>query len=611
MRRTAAMVRKEWQQHRRFLLGAIALFVGPQLVTAALNYWTPASFSLPLGIATVLLLVPVLAILLGVTSTCRELGDSIAEFWQSRPLSVTRWIIAKYVLGILVLLTIVAVSLVPDIIIDHYFNYRPWTGTFAYSLLVWYWIPLTLIYSVSFLVGCLVRETIPALILSLSLMLLMLFVPLVIPALAALSFVDALIAKTGLLGSQLGGTGRYIGFHTAVVVGSLFCIALAGLSVKRSWQVRVERGTILWALGIIGLLLFSTAAFQVGVDMKCLRRIELPSLSSQNPIRVAKLVAKGNSAVLLLTDANRGDAYGSYYLARLDPSGRPNPLDPAVQIIQKSDSHVRSPQYHSVVCSGEHPDRVYFVRTELSRQKPWPLTGLTLCTASLERRSAPIINQLDLLPYVTERWAQGSYSYSDRILIFYQQKIIVVDISDPDAPVIANVVEAPDMEFNVEIDSATSADSLSLALPRIPGLNPRRRLEAIIPQLRWDRRSGLFALEDELLVAHSARQLTTYRLVEVDQEAARFQMVGCRDAPALEHLFLGRTRQLRLRNGFLFVQRLGFNGALSVYDVRDPTEPRRVSHYAAEGLRTFALLDNDTILAGGDRIHVLTLPIQD
>ena len=86
------------------------------------------------------------------------------------------------------------------------------------------------------------------------------------------------------------------------------------------------------------------------------------------------------------------------------------------------------------------------------------------------------------------------------------------------------------MAFNVEMDSVASVDTLSLAMPKIPGLNPRQRLEALIPLLHWDTRRGSFALEGDLLVAYSTRQLTTYRLVELDEESARQAIAGLPEA---------------------------------------------------------------------------------
>jgi hypothetical protein len=49
---------------------------------------------------------------------------------------------------------------------------------------------------------------------------------------------------------------------------------------------------------------------------------------------------------------------------------------------------------------------------------------------------------------------------------------------------------------------------------------------------------------------------------------------------------------------------------LTVYDLRDPTRPRRIAHYAAPDERFFALapLPDNRILMGGRQLHIVRGP---
>lgn len=103
------------------------------------------------------------------------------------------------------------------------------------------------------------------------------------------------------------------------------------------------------------------------------------------------------------------------------------------------------------------------------------------------------------------------------------------------------------------------------------------------------------------MVEVTSEGLTTYRVAEIDNGEARLELLGQRHDTLLERGARNPCLNMALRNGLAYVV-TGQKG-MTVYDVSDPTRPRRARHFASPDQYFFAvdpLPDGRTLLAGDD-----------
>ncbi len=121
-----------------------------------------------------------LAVLVGVGTACRDLRGGVETFWRSRPIDARRWLLVKYLIGLFVLQIIYLLALCAHVGVVAFLD-RQFNDIFVIPLL-FNRFSLVLIYSVAFVLGCLVRQAVPRAILSLAAVLLIYFLPVLIPA---------------------------------------------------------------------------------------------------------------------------------------------------------------------------------------------------------------------------------------------------------------------------------------------------------------------------------------------------------------------------------------------------------------------------------------------
>ncbi|MHC4179780.1 MAG: hypothetical protein ACYSWU_19905 [Planctomycetota bacterium] len=621
MRHLAALIWKEYREQRWFFVMAAVFFLGLPLLNATLEYYNHQGrdpFYPDNGDTMALLFGGLLAVFLATGATCRDLRENLQAFWRSRPIRPMQLLLAKCALGLAILLVVTCGPLVVQLAT------RPadrgsWHLDTSAGTLLFHSFTLMLIYSVAFLLGCLVRRAGRAAVLSFAAGLSVYSLPVVLPPLKWLDVLH-LIQKYELRGVSAsawlaGNLLETCSFMIAMLVGSIASLLLACLAVRRNWSWRLNKRIAIWALAGLALMVWVGAAVQPGIVMKCQRQINLPAGPSGKALRARRILAHDDQGVVLLTDAE-GGADGNYFLARLDLSRQTSPLGSPVQIVTRpGDDHFAWAQDSSLTWSKKHLDRVYIVRTGTSRasghREP---TELTLCTIALEADSrSPVIHRIDLLPYFRSYSGSGrglkSYLYANLVLLHGQGVLITVDLSNPDAPAVTHTTNMSEMSLDLQPDPASPTDTFFLKLLDLPGLSPRQRLEATV-QLLWPggKPRRLFDLGDDLFVSYSERQLVTYRLIEVAQDTARFHREGCRIPSALEGLYFMWPTDVRVENGLVFAFGGGLKTGLTVYDVRNPARPRRFSYYTAAGLENFALASTDRVILGGQDLHVVDVP---
>ena len=179
MNQLKSLLWKEWLEIRTFFLIALFVFVGLPLLGGIEARFQTGYFEILASVWTYFL-GGVLAIFVGVGTVVRDLNGRLEDFWRSRPVSVSRWLIVKYFVGLFVVIFTLCVPLVLELLINH-------TNTNMYTapqlILAWHPFLWALLYSIGFLMACLVRRGAHAAMLSLAVMLLLYFLPEIIPPL--------------------------------------------------------------------------------------------------------------------------------------------------------------------------------------------------------------------------------------------------------------------------------------------------------------------------------------------------------------------------------------------------------------------------------------------
>jgi len=121
------------------------------------------------------------------------------------------------------------------------------------------------------------------------------------------------------------------------------------------------------------------------------------------------------------------------------------------------------------------------------------------------------------------------------------------------------------------------------------------------------------ALHEDLLVKVGQRygDLNVYRLVELDESHARFELLGERRGLPLERLLKGNWfKDIIVKDGVVYAIQQAFGSVLTVYDIRNPSRPKRVGHFIepAQPLGAIAVLPDGGVLAAGTRLSLLAPP---
>ncbi len=268
MKSLTALVWKEWHEVRAFLWIALGIFIVLPVIgglEALLQYDRGFEIStLPWVIA----FGGVLAIFVAVGATCRDFSGHLEDFWRSRPVTVTRWLLVKYLVG----LTVVLVACTFPLAIELAFN----RDKGAILIVAWFPFLWATLYSIGFLAGCLVRRTAHAAMLALAAMLLVYCVPVVIPPLQWLNV--SIVTDFSLLPGQwppVFGVHQ-LGFAAGMLGLAIVVFVLALLAVHHDWRIGAGRKMMYGSVSAAVLILFASAAFQLGTNMPILRQIDMP-----------------------------------------------------------------------------------------------------------------------------------------------------------------------------------------------------------------------------------------------------------------------------------------------------------------------------------------------
>ncbi|MHC4475733.1 MAG: ABC transporter permease [Planctomycetota bacterium] len=603
MKQFNALAWKEWQQHRLFLFAGLAVFFGISWLelVVGLLLGTPGGGISVMPAMVVLFCGGLLAIIVAVCSTCQELRGGLESFWRSRPISVGRWLLVKYFAGLITVQFVCCLTLVMHLFWTKMFDRNPYSSTsFAVGLLTCHSFTLVLIYSVSFLLGCLVRHTANAGILSIGALLLIYFLPVVLGPLEWLGVSDIMMEMHR---QQLVEYGlRYTLFVVGMLLGSGAAVLLSVLVVKHNWRLRSDQRLMCWSIAVVVLILFGAAAFQVGSNMSCEQNIVLPATSPRGYKCVHSIEADGNKAVVLFSE---GPEQGSlrdrrYLLVKLD-------LSDGAEVVGEPVTVGTGGRIWQVIWCSELGQRAFL----LVEASGLPRGKVSVWTVSLDSQGQDAgARKLDLSSYFRDAHTYDTVRAvlkDGKIYVSKGKKLAVVSIENPDD---ARVLEARSIDQAFIVGDGKGRLSVRMIAP--PGLDVSERLGVSL--LLSGQCGPLAAVAGNIMVTVGGDGLglavRTYRLLEIDDdgETATFELTGQREPSAPER-FLGklfRPTNLLVKGGFAYcVQGFG----MTVYDLRDTEKPRRVGHYAAgEQFWPITGLSDGRVLVGGADLHILAPP---
>lgn len=575
-----------------------------------------------------------------------ELDGRLSEFWRSRPLSARQWLLVKYLAG---LLCVLVVCVGPILVVgwlktiwpsDYEFN-RHWKVVFYLSY------TLTLVFSLSVLISCLVRKTTHAAILSVAAALLVYFLPLLVPALEPLSIISLMERGNppklellaienvipGPIGIHLGeaplgynyGAWRWIDVRfggSCVVhfeyfpgywlfVGTMLSIsaaavALAMLALKRHWRIRMDQKLLFWMLGLVALLLFASGAFAVGSNLEPEQVIESEVLSKA----VMKSTLVGNEGVVITGGPFRKQVMLDFPIIRFEYDD--NEYKEGVFVWHKPELHFESRSIVEMVWSPEQPDTLWLLTLQAEQEEGTRHRVLRLETVYLnpETMTAETVDERVLAEHTSRDNSvpagENLELYGEHLYAYVFGKLIVLDVHEGQVPTVVETVE--DWRWTLGISAGER--SVTLKTPPVPTeyLNPTEQtaFSAQVYHPMVVNESAQTAAE----VSEESIRLYRFRGTEA---GGIFESFAQRPATPLERLIGAFPHQSRYLGQRLYV--LSDNGntssaALTIYQARNDGTIRRIGHFVRfDRFNNVSVLEDGRVLVVGEhKIYILEPP---
>jgi hypothetical protein len=657
MRGMLSLFWKEYRELRWFLIVALVVFFGFPLIEASGRYWRPPTallgqpaikpeFYSDAATGIVLGFGGLLACFVAIGSTTRDLRDELHVFWRSRPVSVVRWMSVKYAAGLLTVIVACTLPMVMQFVMANV--YRPYNGDEIAGTVGLHTFTLVLIFSVAFLLGCLVRHTTHAALLALAVMLTIYFLPVILSPLSFLSVFNLMNNETIDLGKNItqnpAGWAFYLPtkktwrviidpvpwstFVAAMLGGSIAAASLAIVAVRRDWRVEADRKVMHWSLGGVAMLLFGATAFQVGSNLKVNRQFELP-VAHHSAVEAR---FDGTRGALLLRDMNNQQFTGQIRMKLCSFEMTPDGSVSYGPIVSPTDTLNVPYRWNGRILfhRPQRPDRAYLLAEHsgwLSKPvngRSYNVTLLQLLTIDLTGRSPdPVLHRLDLSPLVPEMQTSArTYQVEGTIYIAGNDHVVAVDLDAPEGPRIArppidvSVIGPGNVRtstlntyFGQAYDYATGQPMVEVPLLPLPSLSSRQRMEA---RLRLGLHNIRGEVNGDVFMTADSESVSAYRLASINDTSAKFLLEGQRDRTPLERLVGSYApSDMTTIDGTFYLEEHRFSSGITAYDMRDSTRPLPVGHFAVPNAPATSVfgLPSGEILVAANRLYILAPPV--
>ena len=573
MRQLASIAWKEWHELRIFLWIAIGVFIGLPIAGGVEEiYNAPMHHFEILASPWVIALGGVLSVFIAIGASCRDFSGHLEDFWRSRPVGIVRWLLVKYAIGLLVVL---AGCLLP-LFLEFWINHGRQSDITVFLLFPFQWIA---IYSLSFLAGCLVRRTAHAAMLGLAAMLLVYFLPLVLPPLSWINLADATVGISPYIHDDLWSILRHTPlakFGAGMLVVATISLVAAVVAVRGDWHVDSGRKMMYGSVSAALLILFSTAGFQLGTNLPVLAQADLPD---------------GGQIQDLQFDGQHGTiVFGRYNQHTIDLTAAGLQIGPALKTAPGSVSGLAKPN--------QPPPFWYELVFDNDNHFQLAVKNQAVETLTIDLPADLYLSSNSRWPR-TEEWQNRLYVYSAKLLTF--------DITDRSSPRLISDTpfNAPPQYFPFGGSETAIED-----LPQLPDVPPAERLQAALSTWRE------FAFNGEILINTDNDALFEYRLTEITDTHATFNKIGEYKSSMLEQLFgRGGYYDPTLQGGLLYVrqgyERGPFESVIAIFDTAGPRPLRPIGHFAARAIEQVRpLADGKALVIGKGKIWLVGTPVR-
>jgi hypothetical protein len=605
MKQLKSLLWKEWHAARPFLWIGLGLFLGLPAIGGVEDVLANAGHHFELSTAPwVAMLGGVLAVFVAVGVTTPDLRPKVADFWRSRPVSVVPWLWAKYGVALAVVLVTCAGSLVAEMAWGRHPDSADGVNL---AFLPFFW---TAAFSLAFLAACLVDRPAHAAVVGLSLLLLAYVLPVVVPPLAWLSVTD--LSDTFVEHKWNNSHVHLLGVRQAVYVAGMLAVSAVAMTgaivgVRRGWRVESGRKLLWGVVAAAVLVLFASAAFQLGSNLPVLAEIRLPAneavsnVAEVEPGRYVTVSDDADWSTHWKLGDNPPPHHYRYRELRVEATG----LALGRLIPASSDEAMG----RAFLAPGVPRDRgfAYYINDELVPGKPdWRDVSLVV-TDLLDGR---VVRSIPL--WRAEAGHEGSWArlraWDGRLFLDGNSRLRVYDIVTPGQLRVAS--DEPFRESDWWHATTLRDGRVQFALMPLPGVPPVGRLRATVRYSGWGSFDGQTLCErpdtkDESLLA--------YRVVDLTDRTATFEKVG-EYRPTLLQRFANSVSKgnIHVTDGLAFVNGYGtpsFNDSISVLETRGPRPMREVGHFAAPDARAFLPLpDGRAIVGGGNKLWLVGAP---
>lgn len=609
MTRTSAILWKEFRQVRSFSLAGLAIFLTPGIVDLieSVRY---GRFATDAGEGMVLTFGCALAIFLATAVTSRDFHGPLDTFWRGRPIGAARLILVKFLVGLAALLAITLTTIVVQAVCNALLaaDYGAWTraGGRMVSLVGAHSLTLILLFSVSFLIGCLVRSAAQSAILSVAAGLLIYFLPMFVHPLSVLSVFAIML--------DISSSGRmqwtpYILFGTSTIACTGLALLFALTAVGRQWRIRADMRLVYWSLCGVTVLLLGTMSVQVRPNMVLVAKSGLESIGAGPSMYVRQTrVCNGRGFVLAEQELRtRGYPGGrAFVVAPVNiiegkaVLGRPVGLPPPSVPLYGQEFDPR------IAYSAETPDHAYVLQVlgSTDRNRRTTQEGVRLVAVQLTGDPEPNVAHVLDLPELSGEAMLNLSQRGKRLFVLKRPwmqgnwLLLTLDLSRPGEPKVADTRELGRLTWG-SLNGEDLSQEIVIPMLPIPGLSAAESLRVAfeLTDTPYDRKQ---ALVGEILVRADRYGITTFKLRQ-EQDRAVFERIGEYRMLPIERLMSLAVESIAARGGFVYMVGRSLGSRLTVYDIHDPARPRRVGHYAAANesfLDAAPLADGRLLLAG-------------